>query len=70
MKRYLVSVVAILCIGIIGCQEKGSAQKAGERADEIVDNIKKGDDPLKKKGPMEKMGDSVDDAVKGVGDNK
>ena len=69
MKSYLICALAILLISFVGCQEKGSAQKAGERADEIVDNIKKGDDPLKKKGPMEKVGDSIDDAVKSKDSN-
>lgn len=49
-----------------GCQEKGPLEKSGERADEIVDNIKDGDPILHKKGALEKAGEAVDETVKDV----
>jgi hypothetical protein len=41
---------------VIGCEDKGPMEKAGER----VDNAAKSLDP---RGPMEKAGAKVDDAV-------
>ena len=64
MRSYLVLIVVAIAIALIGCEPKGSAEKAGERVDEIIDNIKDGDPPLKEKGPMEKMGESIDESLK------
>lgn len=69
MKRFLVYTLAVTLIGLLGCQEKGSAEKAGERVDEIIDNVKDGENPLKQKGTMEKVGESIDDTIKS-GDKK
>jgi hypothetical protein len=63
MKRYLIAIAAATLIGLIGCQEKGPVEKAGERLDEVIDNVKHGDAPLKEKGAMEKLGESIDDSV-------
>lgn len=70
MMRQLMMAGAVAMIGVFGCVEKGPAQKAGERADEIIDNVEKGDPPLKQKGPLEKMGDSMDDAIQGKDSRK
>lgn len=70
---YLVVIALIGFVGLIGCQEKGPAEKAGERVDEVVDNVAEGDPPLKEKGPMEEMGESIDEAAEDVNredDNK
>lgn len=64
MKKLQLCLVAVILIGWIGCQQKGPVQEAGERVDEIVDNVKDGDSPFKHKGPMEKLGESVDDSIK------
>ncbi|MDZ4785715.1 MAG: hypothetical protein SGJ02_06535 [bacterium] len=64
MKKYLASLLIIALIGSVGCVKKGPAEKAGERVDEIIDNVKDGDAPLKKKGPLEKAGESIDDTFK------
>lgn len=52
---------------VFGCTErrKGPMERAGERIDEIGDNIRDGDAPLKKKGPLEKAGESIDDTLNG-----
>jgi hypothetical protein len=55
----------IVLMGLIGCRKEGSGEKAGERMDEIIDNVKDGDAPFKKKGTMEKVGDSIDDTING-----
>ena len=54
----------LVVVGLVGCNQSGPVEKAGERVDEIVDNVKHGDSPLKEKGPMEKLGESVDNSVK------
>lgn len=64
MKEIILVLIAVTLIGLIGCEETGPAAKAGERVDEVIDNIKHGDAPLKEKGTLEKMGDSIDDVVK------
>ncbi len=69
MKIYLVSLAAVSLIGLIGCQEKGAAEKTGERLDEVIDNVKHGDAPFKEKGTMEKVGESIDDSIKKVEKN-
>lgn len=69
MKSYFLLAGAIGLIALSSCTEKGPAQQGGERIDEIVDNVKKGDPPLKKKGQMEKLGDSIDDAMPQTEDN-
>lgn len=58
-------LVALLLSPISGCAERraGPAERAGERLDEIGDNIREGKPPLHKKGAMEKMGESLDDAT-------
>lgn len=66
MNQYLIYMVIVTFIGLVGCQEKGQAEKAGERIDEIVDNVQHGDPPFKEKGAMEKMGESIDDSIKKV----
>lgn len=62
------SVCAFLVL--CSCQEKGAVEKAGERADEIVDNVKHGEPPLKKKGPIEKIGQSIDETLERAGERK
>ena len=68
MRSTTLKLAAICLIGIIGCEKSGPAEKAGARVDEIVDNVKHGDAPLKEKGKMEKVGESIDDTVKSATD--
>lgn len=67
MKRVGFVGIALLVAGLTaaGCREQGSGEKAGERVDEIVDNVKEGEPPLKKKGTLEKTGEAIDEAVTG-----
>lgn len=60
---FLILVLSVLLLGSFGCQEKGTAEKAGERVDEMIDNVKEGENILKEKGPMEKLGESIDETV-------
>lgn len=59
--RLILTLVFILVLS--GCEREGPAERAGERGDEIIENIKDGDAPLKERGPLEKTGDAIDDAV-------
>ena len=61
MKRIFIALLVLVLIP--GCKSKGNAETAGERVDEIVDNIKEGESPLKHKGPVEKLGESIDKMV-------
>lgn len=45
---------------LASCKEKGPAEKAGEKMDETIENVKDAVDP---KGPAEKAGEKVDDAL-------
>lgn len=63
MKKFQVCLLTFILMGLIGCQQQGAGEKAGERLDEVIDNVQDGDSPFKHKGPMEKLGESVDDAV-------
>ena len=64
MKRYFIGMSVIALMTLIGCTERGPVEKAGERMDEVIDNVKHGDAPLKEKGAMEKVGESIDDSLK------
>ena len=48
----------------LGCEKKGPAERTGSRMDEVIDNVKEGENPMKHKGTMEKMGESIDDIGK------
>lgn len=54
-----------LSLTIVACHHhrSGPMERAGERLDEIGDNIQEGKNPLHKKGKMEKAGEAIDDAV-------
>lgn len=66
MKRNLfVALALIMSISLTACHKQGPMERAGERVDEIGDNIAEGKNPLHKKGTLEKAGEAVDDAVDG-----
>lgn len=64
MKNALTGLMVLcsLC-AFVACTEKGEFEKAGERTDEIIDNVKEGDPVLHKKGPIEKAGEAADEVV-------
>jgi hypothetical protein len=45
---------------LLGCEQKGPAEKAGENLDKAGTNLKNSLDP---RGPAEKAGDKVDQAI-------
>jgi len=63
MRKYLLGLAALSLIGLNGCQQQGSVEKAGARVDEVIDNVKEGESPLKKKGTMEKVGEKIDNQL-------
>ncbi len=59
--------VSALAIGASGCQEEGTAEKAGKQVDELVDRLRYGDEgDLEKAG--RKLGEAVDHAVEETGE--
>lgn len=65
-KRVGISLAAfLLSISLGACSKPGPAERAGERADEIVDNVKEGEAPFKKKKTGEKVGEAIDEALDG-----
>ena len=61
--RAILNIFLLTSIFLVACQQKSSAEKAGERVDDIVDNVKHGETPLKNKGPVEKLAESIEDSV-------
>lgn len=54
------ALAAVMWANVSGCQEKGPAEKAGEKIDEAAEKI---GDALDPKGPAEKAGEKIDDAL-------
>ena len=62
MKQLLLLTVCSLSIlaALASCKKKGPAEKAGEKMDQAIENVKDAVDP---KGPVEKAGEKVDKAL-------
>lgn len=63
MKGFVVTGLALgVASGSLGCPEKGAMEKAGEKVDEVVDDIRHPNE-----GPIEeagrKFGEAVEDAT-------
>ena len=50
----------LISVAIVGCEQKGPMEKAGEGVDNAGKDLKNAVDP---RGPMEKAGDKADDAI-------
>ena len=59
-KFALAAGALLVSVALVGCEEKGPVQKAGEGVDNAAKDVKNSLDP---RGPMEKAGDKVDQAV-------
>ena len=60
-KRRIIAVSLALPFAIlVGCSEPGPAEKAGERVDDAVENVK---DAVNPPGPAERAGREIDDTV-------
>ena len=53
-------LAAVVTVGVAGCQEKGPAEKTGEKIDKTAKDAK---DALDPRGPAEKAGAKVDKAT-------
>jgi hypothetical protein len=62
MKLTTAAMIAIVpLLGFVSsCEKKGPAEKAGEKLDEAIEDVKDTVDP---KGPVEKAGEKVDEAL-------
>jgi hypothetical protein len=56
-----IAVLSTMTLVLVGCEDKGPAEKAGESIDKGVQNAK---DAVNPPGPVEKAGRAVDKAVK------
>jgi hypothetical protein len=68
--RFIINYVTTILIFLVlfsACtrRNEGPMERAGERADEIVDNAREGKPLLHKKGPIEKTGEAIDEAFEG-----
>lgn len=60
----LVTLLLFATVSCLGCTTKeGPLEKAGEKVDDAVDNVKDGQLPLHKKGTAERVGDDIDKAL-------
>ena len=59
-KLALAASTLLVSVALVGCEEKGPAQKAGENVDQAGKDLKNAVNP---KGPMEKAGGEMDKAV-------
>ncbi len=50
---------------VVGCDDQGPAERAGEKIDEAVEEM---GDKLDREGPMEKFGESLDNAMENTQD--
>lgn len=63
-KLLTLSAGLLIAAGLFACEQKGPAEKAGEKIDETVEKAKdKVEDVTKPEGPMERAGKKIDEAV-------
>ena len=65
-------VISSVFVLIPGCEKKGSAEKAGEKIDNVMESIsekvEEAGDSLSNDGPAENMGEKLDDAAEDAGE--
>jgi hyperosmotically inducible protein len=66
----LMIVALFLFLGLSGCDKEGPAEKAGEKIDQSVEEVKdaaeEAGDKLTGQGPAEELGEKIDDAAEEV----
>ncbi len=60
------TITVLFMVTMLGCERQGPMERAGERADEAVEDAR---DAFTRDGPMERAGERVDDAVDSIRDN-
>ncbi len=58
-----VAVGVLFSVAVLGCERQGPMERAGERADDAVEDVR---DAFNGPGPMERAGERVDDAVDSI----
>jgi hypothetical protein len=65
-------VISGLLVLLPGCEKKGSAEKIGEKIDNVVEDIgekfEEAGDSLTNDGPAENIGEELDEAAKNAGE--
>ena len=68
----MVLVISGLLFLLPGCEKKGSAEKVGEKIDNVVENfgekLEEASDSLTNEGPAENIGEEIDEAAKNAGE--
>ena len=59
-KLSILSISLLITAGLVACEQKGTAEKAGENIDKAVDKVQ---DAVNPQGPMEKAGEKIDESV-------
>ena len=63
-KLSVLSDSLLIAAGLFACEQKGPAEKAGEKIDQTVEKAQeKIEDATKPEGPMEKAGKKIDQVV-------
>ena len=63
-KLFMLSISLLIAAGLFACEQKGPAEKAGEKIDQTVEKAQeKIEDATKPEGPMEKAGKKIDEVV-------
>jgi hypothetical protein len=63
-KLSVLSVSLLIAAGLFACEQKGPAEKAGEKIDQAVEKAQeKIEEATKPEGPMEKVGKKIDQTV-------
>jgi uncharacterized protein YjbJ (UPF0337 family) len=63
-KLSVLSAGLLIAAGLVACEQKGPAEKAGEKIDQTVEKAQeKIEDATKPEGPMEKAGKKIDEVV-------
>jgi hyperosmotically inducible protein len=63
-KLSVLSAGLLIAVGLFACEQKGPAEKVGEKIDQSVEQAKeKIEDATKPEGPMEKAGKKIDEVV-------
>lgn len=62
MTKYLYALLAASALFLVGCQDKGPAQEAGEAVDDAVSEMQ---DALSGQGPAEDAGEKLDEWTEG-----
>ncbi len=56
-KLALIASTLLVSVALVGCEEKGPAQKAGEGVDKAGKDLR---DSVDQRGPAQKAGDKID----------